>query len=220
MTAKMLPHQWWIDPATVADLTKIPAARQLRPRIAEEEVNVAYYNLFLTKEPVTEAEDGTLKMLSLYKRGVTEYSTPYFQILYVDTSANSPVRGMYQVRLDTFLGTPAWSDRDLWAHPDYNNDLNSMLFSGGRIDFYMHSVIISKLDTLCMKCPLPEALRVTTFPCIQAAFDRNNYVYMTTENGTTRLLSVANLVVGDIWGADEIFSQRYVSFSKLNLLPE
>ena len=206
-----------IDPMTETDLTKIPLARQLRPRISETAVNVAYYNLFLTGSVTTEYEDGNIKILSSYRRGVTEHRSggPFFEVLVVDTSASAPIRMMHQTIPVRFLRTAAFKDFDGWAHQDL-----AELVGWSQIRFKVQDLILDKFNTFCLVINLTEETRLLSYPSLVDAFTKGYYVYLTTETGTTKLASIEALDVPMIWGTEQVHAKRYISISKSDLLPE
>ena len=177
-----------------AELDKIPTKHeQLRPRLTEHVCNVAYYEWFMQKQPTLEYETTAGKLF--YADNT---------LVYVNANEEYPVKGLYQVEPSTFLNTPSCRDVDLWGLPKASIIIDEKIF-------------VDKFNTISMVSPLSEILRDFSYSTIQHAFNRS-YVYVTTENGTTRLQSMADLVISQIWGTDPIFESRYVSVSKLDLL--
>ena len=200
------------------ELNKIPTHDQLRPRLNEQVCNAAYYEWFMQKQPTLEYEDDTGGKI-LYADNM---------LVYVNSNDEYPFKGLYKIRPATFLNTPSCQGIDLWWLPNGNESFEDVGFTFGLTDAchrlfindYAHKIFIDKFNTISMVSHLSELLRAFSYPAIQYAFNRGNYVYVTTEEGTTRLQSLEDLVISQIWGTDPIFGSRYVSLSKLDLLSQ
>jgi len=212
-----------VDLETVSweQLAQYQKFQVLRPRLDEQGVNVAYYNLLLAQgDIVTEYESGTTKVLSLHRTGRTDQfdGLPYFLLTYIKTDSSSPVRVTYLTVATQFLGTAAMSDRDLWIHPDAIGTQEITQLLSGQAAVCAQDIVLNKFNTLCLKSPCSEAMRQLTYPSIVDAFTKEHYVYKTTDAGTVLLSAMGDLNVNAIWGDTAGFNANYITISKLDLL--
>lgn len=207
-----------IDPLTTSRLDRLSLA-ELRVRLGEQSANQKYYEVLMNSSPTCEYENSNIKVFTL--DGSDRFFGKHTELVCVDTNDPLPIYGVYIVAKYRFLKTSAAVDVHSWASPGFwENPTTYNLIGGVRADFYIRRLIVNKFNTLCCKSWLSPELKSLAVDSINDQFSLGHYVYQTTENGTIRLPNIEALDESLIWGTDDIFNQRYISFSKVDLLPE
>ena len=187
-------------------LAKTVSDTYLSHRLDEKWANVSYYNRFLSQQPSIGYEHGTLSL----KRSDRV-------ILYTDSSAELPVKGIYEITSAEFLEATTYKDSFFWMLAG----TSAWLPEEGPINiFIMFNMILPVFHTLSLKSDITEVSTPFSLSAIEEAFNRNIYVYLTTETGTVKLQSYSQLNIEQVYGEDDVFSQRYVTLSTQDFFPE
>jgi len=188
------------------EVNKIPTIEQASPYLTEQKNNVALYQWLATQNPEVEYEDGNTKLWFL---------TPpnYFAVLaFVNDKEKLPVRCLcFNLKPSTFLTYPSCNGLSVaWV------DSNSTSFLDGDFFEYGMRLLLDRFSILSLTAPSTKSMYDQVINKTANTLNYN-YIYMTTENGTRRILHESDLVFSEILGTDPIFIKRFVSISKNEL---